>query len=70
MDTTVLGLIARHGATTLAGILVSHGYLQSSGTEQFVGAVMLILGVAWSWWQKQGQRQVAEELAKLKGGAQ
>lgn len=67
MDTqTILGLIARHALTTIAGFLAAHGYLGSSTTEQFVGAGMLILGVGWSWWQKSGQAAVAARLDKLK----
>ena len=65
----LLGLIARHALTTAAGILASHGYLQSSGTEQFVGAGLLFLGVAWSWWQKSGQAAVLTHLAKLRSVA-
>ncbi len=64
---TVLGLIARHALTTLAGVLVAHGYLGSSGTEQFIGAGMMLAGVGWSWWQKSGQAQVADLLKKVTG---
>lgn len=66
---TILGLIARHALTTLAGILVSRGYLQASGTDAFIGACMLILGVGWSWWQKTGQQELAAELARFKTAA-
>ena len=64
---TILGLIARHALTALAGVLVAHGYLQSSATEQFISACLLVIGVGWSWWQKTGQAQVAAELAKIIG---
>ena len=70
MDDTTKAIVAgivRHGLTTLAGALVAHGYLDSSGTEQFVGAGFVLLGVGWSWWQKSGQAAVSAELAKLKG---
>jgi hypothetical protein len=60
---TIAGLIARHTLTYVAGVLVAHGYLQSSATEGFVGAGMLFAGVAWSWWQKSGQAEMADELA-------
>ena len=66
---TLLGLFVRHGLTTLGGILAAHGYLGSSTTEQFVAAGMVIVGVAWSWWQKRGQGLVAAELEKLKARA-
>ncbi len=63
---TILGLIARHALTTIAGTLVAHGYLASSGTEQFIGAGMVFLGIAWSWWQKVGQKEAMELLARAK----
>lgn len=63
----ILAGIARHVLTTAAGFLVAHGYLQNSGTESFIAAGMLFIGIGWSWWQKQGQAKVAAELAKMKG---
>lgn len=66
----VLGLIVRHGLTTLGGILGTLGVLQSSQTVQFVttgtGIVVGLAGVAWSWWEKSGRRQMAAELNKLR----
>lgn len=59
MDTyTILTLIARHALTTLGGTLATHGYLGNATLEQFVGAGMIMLGVVWSWWQKEGQLRV------------
>jgi hypothetical protein len=67
MDTqTILALLARHALTYVGGILAAHGYLGSSTTEGFVSAGMLLAGVAWSWWQKQGQAWAWAELARLK----
>lgn len=69
MDQTtqsILAGIVRHLVTTGAGVLVAHGYIQSSQTEQVVGAVMVLVGIGWSWWQKQGQAAVAAELDRLK----
>lgn len=63
---TILAMLARHGLTVLAGILAHQGYLDSSGTEAFISAAMLVLGVGWSWWQKTGQAEVLAELVKLK----
>lgn len=63
----ILGLVARHALTTFAGVLVSKGYLDASGTEGFVGAGLLFLGVGWSWWQKSGKVLVDAALAKAKG---
>lgn len=52
---TILSLAARHALTTFGGWMIAHGYLQSSGLDGFVGAGMVVAGVAWSWWQKSGQ---------------
>lgn len=63
---TVLALGARHALTTVAGMLIAHGYLQSSQSQAFVGAGMLIIGVAWSWWQKTGRAALEGEVAYLR----
>ena len=63
--TTVGGLVARHALTTLGGSLAAHGYLQSGGVPEFVGAGMVFVGIGWSWWQKQGQAATAAELVRL-----
>lgn len=62
----ILAGIVRHGLTSLGGALVAGGYMESSQTAAFVGAGMTIAGVAWSWWQKDGQRKVVAILAKMK----
>jgi hypothetical protein len=63
--TTMGGLVARHALTTFGGYLAAHGYLASGGTNEFVGAGMVVIGVAWSWWQKQGQAAIEAELARV-----
>lgn len=63
----VLAGIARHAITTLGGALVSAGYMQSSQMATFVGGGMVVAGVAWSWWQKSGQKQIAAMLKKVTG---
>src|SRR5260370_300754 len=62
----ILAGMARHLLTTLGGVLVTGGYMQSSDTSAFVGAGMVFAGIAWSWWQKEGQRKVVAFLAKSK----
>lgn len=47
MSSIIQGLI-RHGLTTLGGALVAHGYLGQSDVATAVGAVMTLVGVAWS----------------------
>ena len=64
---SLLASSARHGLTTLAGALATHGYLADSSTEQFISAGMLFAGVIWSWWQKDGQAKVLAALAKHRG---
>jgi hypothetical protein len=61
---SLLASAVRHGLTTLAGVLATHGYLSSSASEQFVSAGLLFAGVVWSWWQKDGQAKVLAALAK------
>jgi hypothetical protein len=48
----VIGAFARHLLTTLGGILVSKGLLESSQVEPLAGAVLVIGGVVWSLIQK------------------
>jgi hypothetical protein len=68
MDTqTILTLIGRHVLTTLGGWLVSHGYLQASGLEGFVGAGMVIAGVFWSVWDKRGRDFLVAEKKRMEG---
>lgn len=68
--TQVLGGIARHAITTVAGGLVADGVIKDSDTTMVVGAGMAIATVAWSWWQKVGQAKalafLQAELVKLK----
>jgi len=61
----ILAGIARHVLTTAGGALVTGGYMDSSQTSAFVGGGMVIAGVAWSWWQKEGQAKTAALLKKL-----
>jgi hypothetical protein len=68
MDSTTQAIAAgilRHVLTSAAGVLVTSGYLQSSQTEQFIGAGIFLAGIAWSWWQKSGQAEVAAALKKV-----
>ena len=53
--TTIGGIAARHGLTVIGGALAHDGILPDGVTpESFVGAGMVLAGVVWSWWQKQG----------------
>jgi len=66
---TVLALVLRHGLTTLGGMLVSSGYINSSEASGLVGSGMVLAGVGWSWWQKKGQAALREELARWRASA-
>lgn len=58
MDTLIFkigGSIIRHGLTSAAGALVTAGYLSDSDAAQVVGAIMALVGIAWSAYQKHGQ---------------
>ena len=50
---TGLGLVARHVLTTLRGMAVAKGWIDSSQIEPVAGAFMVIGGVLWSILQKQ-----------------
>ena len=63
---TIGGLVARHTLTTAGGWLAAHGYLASDGVSGFVGAGMILLGIAASWWQKRGQAATLSEIRRLK----
>jgi hypothetical protein len=47
------GLLARHLLTTLGGIIVTKGWIDSSQLEPITGAILIIGGVVWSVIQKQ-----------------
>ena len=46
-----LGLI-RHILTTGGGVLASKGVIEAGQVETIVGAVIVLIGVAWSVWAK------------------
>src|ERR1700743_598089 len=61
----ILARLVRHALTSLGGMLVASGYMQSSDTAAFIGGGMVIAGMAWSWWQKEGQAKVLAIVAKM-----
>jgi hypothetical protein len=58
--------LLRHVLTAGGGVLLAHGYVSSSGSEQIISAGMILGGAAWSWWQKVGHAQVAADIANLR----
>lgn len=63
--TPLLAGLARHALTSIGGFLVASGVMQSNQTNDFVGACMVLLGIAWSYWNKKGQAQMSGLLKKL-----
>jgi len=55
----------RHALTVGAGILVAHSWVSGSGAEQLVATGMGVGALAWSWWQKSGHVQLAQDVANL-----
>lgn len=52
---SLLATLARLALASVAGTLVKDGYLQSSGTEAFVGGGMLLATGAWGVWNSYGK---------------
>ena len=61
----ILAGVVRHGLTALGGMLVTDGVMQSSEMNGFIGAGMVIAGIAWSWYQKVGQAELVALMAKM-----
>lgn len=61
----ILAGVVRHGLTALGGVLVTDGVIQSSDVAGFVGAGMVLAGIAWSWYQKVGQAHLLALMAKM-----
>lgn len=61
----ILAGLVRHALTSLGGMLVASGYMQSSDTAALVGGGMVIAGMLWSWWQKEGQAKLLAIVAKM-----
>jgi hypothetical protein len=49
-----LSTLATTALKFIAGALVAHGYIQASGTEAFIGAGMIVLTYAYSFWCEYG----------------
>lgn len=54
----ILGTALRHGATIAGGWLLKEGIVDNDGATQFIAAIMLLGGVAWSGWQKYGHAKL------------
>lgn len=47
MQAAILGIV-RHVLTTLGGVLVANGTLTSDMLQNGIGAVVILVGIAWS----------------------
>lgn len=52
---TILLLLGRHLAGSIAGAIIAHGWANGATSEQITGALLLVGSMLWSWWQKKGQ---------------
>lgn len=48
----ILGGVVRHLVTSAGGGLVAHGFINSDQLTQLAGAAALVVGIAWSAYQK------------------
>lgn len=52
MTFEIIGGLIRHALTVVGGIVVTTGYIATSEVEAIVGALMVLIGTAWSVWKK------------------
>ena len=61
--------IVRQLITIVGGILLTNGYITSSGVEQLVGIALGITSMVWSLWQKQQAEKTLQAALTLPVGA-
>lgn len=70
MLTTVMTMLATKVLMAIAAAMVTHGWINSSGTEMFVAGCLGALAVAWSWikifWDNYGKAIIMAQLEVLK----
>ncbi len=52
MNAEVVGAIVRHALTSIGGYFVATGALDINTLETAIGAIVTLVGVAWSIWTK------------------
>lgn len=52
MNFTLVNAFLRHLLTAVGGIAVAKGYADSGTVETVIGAVLTLIGVGWSFWDK------------------
>lgn len=58
MMQSILGVV-RHALTTFGGYVVASGFASQSDVELAIGAIVTLLGVAWSVFHKFNQKEQA-----------
>lgn len=58
MNAEVLGGIVRHVLTGIGGYFVASGTIDAGTMEIAVGAIVALVGVAWSIWTKAREARV------------
>jgi hypothetical protein len=52
MNITIVNAVLRHLLTTVGGFAVAKGYVDSGTLETVVGAILTLVGVGWSLYDK------------------
>lgn len=65
----LLASVVRHLIGMIAGWLVLHGYFASADaanmTQLLTGAAVGTIIIAWSWWQKFGERKMLTDMSNV-----
>lgn len=64
MNPAIAGLI-RHALTTLGGVLVTNGWLSDGELQASIGAVVTVVGVVWSIYEKRTTKVVVVPEAEV-----
>lgn len=60
----ILGIV-RHLLTTLGGMAIANGFLNSNQVTDAVGAIMALVGIGWSIRQKTHERQLTKAITTV-----
>lgn len=52
MNMTIVSAVLRHILTAAGGVAVAKGYLDSGTLDTAVGAILTLVGLGWSIWDK------------------
>ena len=60
MNFEIIGGLIRHALTVVGGVVVTTGWIATNEVEGIVGALMVLIGTAWSVWKKYITKKNAE----------